>query len=76
MAKAQYDNHIEDDENHPDPRQAAVHADRKAIEASFRYVSTLLTRALTNGPQFVGEIEQLTNRREELADKLMKEDDE
>lgn len=74
MAKAQYDNHIADDEYHPDPRRAAVHADRKAIEASFRYVTAELARAIA--AKDATRVEQLTNRREELADKLVKEEDE
>lgn len=71
-----YDNHIEDDEFHPDPRRAAVHADRKAVEASFRWVVNELNRELAKKPKDKEKIEQLTNRREELADILTKEDDE
>jgi len=70
MAKAQYDNHIENDENHPDPRVAARYADQNSRIASLKAVRQAIVRLdaiKDRGAYEEMQLEDLRCRAEELV---------
>lgn len=73
MAKAIYENHIGNDEHHPDPRVAAKYADQNSRIASLKAVRAGIAKleaVKDRGAHESMQLEDLRCRAEELVEQI------
>ena len=63
-----YDNHIENDEHHPNPRVAAKYADHNSRIASLKAVRTEVRRLEATADRSAYESNRLDDMRQRVAD--------